>query len=64
MLLPLSCQTVKPSPLPSLDWPVWPDPSIATYDDTTKSVTIPLDFWLELAQYKAAIDRNKQILGY
>jgi hypothetical protein len=35
---------------------VFPDPAPAEYDDTTGRVSMPLEYWLQIVRYKAAID--------
>ena len=44
-----------------LVFPVFPEPAgQATYDDETGIVSMPLDYWLQIAEYAIEVDEVKQ----
>lgn len=61
LTIPLASCANSPAPrtiyiTPPIPAPVFPDPAPAEYDDTTGRVSMPLEYWLQIVRYKAAID--------
>lgn len=60
MLLLTSCEsnpkieTIRE--FPDVVFPFFPDPTGAVFNETQETVTVDLDWWLRLAEYKADVD--------
>ena len=67
MLLSMSCGTCPESPKPieplkiKIEWPIFPPPDQVTMAEGV--VSMPLDYWLLIAEYKIEIDRLHKIIG-
>jgi hypothetical protein len=63
----LSCQTVKTieyiHEIPNIDFPIFPVPDFVTFDDVTETVSMPLDYWQKMAEYKIDIDAIQKYLN-
>lgn len=62
----ISCQTL-PKEIVDLEWTLFPDPningeSVVTYDDTTKTVKMPLWYWKNITEYVVDTETNIEIL--
>ena len=64
LLLSQSCASCPPhgsAEIP-LDWPTFPDPmGQVTLDG--EAVTMPLSYWLAVAEYAVAVDRVRGVVG-
>ena len=57
-----SCATCPPTVSIELEWPEFPDPTdVVTMEAGV--VSLPLDYWLEIAAYAVAVDRVRTIVG-
>jgi hypothetical protein len=62
----LSCRTVKSieyiHEIPDISFPVFPVPDCVTFDADTETVSMPLDYWQKIAEYKIDIDAIQKYL--
>jgi hypothetical protein len=42
--------------IPDVVFPVFPSVDSVTYDDETNLVSVPLELWLDIAEYKIDVD--------
>ena len=60
MLLMNSCESVKVEyvyDVPPVVFPAFPDPEPVTIDEETGIVTMPLDYYVRIAEYKRDVDK-------
>ncbi|MBQ9239457.1 MAG: hypothetical protein IJ191_09155 [Treponema sp.] len=60
MLLTNSCGSVKIEyvyDVPNVVFPAFPDPEPVTVDEKTGIVTMPLDYYVRIAEYKRDVDK-------
>ena len=60
-----SCATTKNNTvieIPDITFPVFPDPAPAVFDEKTNTVSMPLDYWLLITEYKDDVDRVQTYL--
>lgn len=58
MLLIQSCATTKPvyiQDVPYISFPAFPVPTETTFDSATGTVIVPIDWYIQLAEYKTEI---------
>jgi hypothetical protein len=48
--------------IPDVTFPVFPPPDSVTYDEETDTVTMPLWYWKEIAEYKLDVDAIRDYL--
>lgn len=65
MLLTTGCVTTETKTrtvVPAVDWPVFPDPAgIVVYDDVTDMVSMPLEFYERIYEYKLRVDEAERV---
>jgi hypothetical protein len=42
--------------IPAVDFPVFPPPDCVEYDEATDTVSMPLWYWQDIAEYKIDVD--------
>ena len=57
----VSCETCPPTIEVPLEWPDFPPPDAVELTDGV--VSMPLEYWLEVAAYAVAVDRVRTIVG-
>jgi hypothetical protein len=45
-----------------VDFPVFPPPDYVTYDEATDTVSMPLWYWQQVAEYKIDVDAARDYL--
>jgi hypothetical protein len=62
-----SCKTIPQieyiHEIPDVIFPVFPSVDSATYDDETGIVSMPLELWLDIAEYKIDVDAIEEYLS-
>jgi hypothetical protein len=48
--------------IPSVTFPVFPPPDCVEYDEETGTVSMPLWYWQEIAEYKIDVDAARDYL--
>ena len=50
--------------IPAVDFPIFPPPDCVTYDEATDTVSMPLEYWQRIAEYKIDVDAARDYLDY
>jgi hypothetical protein len=48
--------------IPAVDFPVFPLPDCIEYDEATDTVSMPLWYWQDIAEYKIDVDAARDYL--
>jgi hypothetical protein len=48
--------------IPAVDFPVFPPPDCVEYDEATDTVSMPLWYWQQVAEYKIDVDAARDYL--
>jgi hypothetical protein len=48
--------------IPAVDFPVFPPPDCVEYDEATDTVSMPLWYWQDIAEYKIDVDAARDYL--
>jgi len=49
--------------IPSVTFPVFPPPDSVEYDEATDTVSMPLWYWQQIAEYKIDVDAAREYLA-
>jgi hypothetical protein len=49
--------------IPAVDFPVFPPPDCVEYDETMDTVSMPLWYWQDIAEYKIDVDAISEYLS-
>jgi hypothetical protein len=49
--------------IPDVTFPVFPPPDSVTYDEATDTVTMPLWYWQNIAEYKIDVDAIEKYIN-
>jgi hypothetical protein len=48
--------------VPAITFPVFPPPDCVEYDEATDTVSMPLSYWRDIAEYKIDVDAIEEYL--
>jgi hypothetical protein len=64
-LLTIACATTRTEyihDVPAVIFPVFPPPDCVEYDEATDTVSMPLWYWQDIAEYKIDVDAAEEYL--